>query len=84
MSVNLLELVRNEKISELIERHNHYKRLLDKIMTEASQSEYCDIKPFQEKILKRVKYIHENMVALGLLIEELKLENHLLEQNSRA
>jgi hypothetical protein len=78
MEVNILELVFNDKLSELVERHNHYKRLLDKIMSEASQSEYNDLKPFQDKILKRVKYIHENMISLGLLIEELKLEKQML------
>ncbi len=78
MAVNLLELTFNEEISELTEQHSHYKRLLDKIMTEASLSEYSDLKPYQDKILKRVKYIHENMMTLGLLIEELKLKKQML------
>lgn len=78
MAMNLLELTFDEEISELSERHSHYKRLLDKIMTEASLSEYCDLKPYQDKILKRVKFIHENMMTLGLLIEELKLKKQLL------
>jgi hypothetical protein len=78
MAVNLLELTFNEEISELTEQHSHYKRLLDKIMTEAALSEYSDLKPYQDKILKRVKYIHENMMTLGLLIEELKLKKQML------
>ncbi len=78
MTSNLLELVFEDEISQLTERYKHYKVLLNRIMTEASQSEFSDIKPFQEKILKRVKYIHENMIAIGLRLEELKLSNSLL------
>jgi ABC-type uncharacterized transport system ATPase subunit len=78
MTSNLLEIVFKDELSELTERYQQYKYLLNRIMTEASQSEFSDLKPFQEKILKRVKYIHENMIAIGLRLEELKLQNTLL------
>jgi hypothetical protein len=83
MEVNILELIFQDDIEGLTLKYQHYKKLLNKIMTEASESDYKDIKPFQEKILKRVKFIHENMILLGIKIEELKLSNSILLSNFR-